>query len=194
MSARWWWKTSPRAPTCTQRSERSPAQQRYDDGRQLHTQETIRSPPLQSVDGSAFHGVSGKSSVQVDFDQLQENLCQMERRCKASWDHLKVIAKHEMKPQLKQKMSDFLKDCAERIIILKTVHRRIINRYIRPHTGRFFCSIHKQNPIKEKKAAGVLMDRSVRGEITNRHHSTVDDDDDCVTMMQRSEERKSGCD
>ncbi|CAF99460.1 unnamed protein product, partial [Tetraodon nigroviridis] len=65
----------------------------------------------------------------VDFDQLQENLCQMERRCKASWDHLKVIAKHEMKPQLKQKMSDFLKDCAERIIILKIVHRRIINRF-----------------------------------------------------------------
>lgn len=52
----------------------------------------------------------------------------MERRCKASWDHLKVIAKHEMKPALKQKMSDFLKDCAERIIILKIVHRRIINR------------------------------------------------------------------
>lgn len=54
----------------------------------------------------------------------------MERRCKASWDHLKVIAKHEMKPQLKQKMSDFLKDCAERIIILKIVHRRIINRWV----------------------------------------------------------------
>ncbi|KAM6899798.1 FH1/FH2 domain-containing protein 3 isoform 2-T2 [Xenentodon cancila] len=68
-------------------------------------------------------------SAKVDFEQLQENLCQMERRCKASWDHLKVIAKHEMKPQLKQKMSDFLKDCAERIIILKIVHRRIINRF-----------------------------------------------------------------
>ncbi|XP_034561507.1 FH1/FH2 domain-containing protein 3 isoform X3 [Notolabrus celidotus] len=68
-------------------------------------------------------------SAKVDFDQLQENLCLMERRCKASWDHLKVIAKHEMKPQLKQRMSDFLKDCAERIIILKIVHRRIINRF-----------------------------------------------------------------
>ncbi|XP_076016734.1 FH1/FH2 domain-containing protein 3 [Genypterus blacodes] len=67
--------------------------------------------------------------AKVDFDQLQENLAQMERRCKASWDHLKVIAKHEMKPALKQKMSDFLKDCAERIIILKIVHRRIINRF-----------------------------------------------------------------
>ncbi|KAM9776728.1 FH1/FH2 domain-containing protein 3 isoform 4-T4 [Syngnathus typhle] len=68
-------------------------------------------------------------SAKVDFDLLQENLGQMERRCKASWDHLKVIAKHEMKPQLKQKMSDFLKDSAERIIILKIVHRRIINRF-----------------------------------------------------------------
>ncbi|XP_054637082.1 FH1/FH2 domain-containing protein 3 isoform X2 [Dunckerocampus dactyliophorus] len=67
--------------------------------------------------------------TKVDFDQLQDNLSQMERRCKASWDHLKVISKHEMKPALKQKMSDFLKDCAERIIILKIVHRRIINRF-----------------------------------------------------------------
>ncbi|XP_035988479.1 FH1/FH2 domain-containing protein 3 isoform X5 [Fundulus heteroclitus] len=67
--------------------------------------------------------------TKVDFDQLQDNLAQMERRCKASWDHLKVIAKHEMKSALKQKMSDFLKDCAERIIILKIVHRRIINRF-----------------------------------------------------------------
>ncbi|XP_023673429.1 FH1/FH2 domain-containing protein 3-like isoform X3 [Paramormyrops kingsleyae] len=67
--------------------------------------------------------------AKVDFDQLQENLCQMERRCKASWDHLKVIAKHEMKSVLKQKMSDFLKDCAERIIILKIIHRRIVNRF-----------------------------------------------------------------
>ncbi|KAF4103429.1 hypothetical protein G5714_016312 [Onychostoma macrolepis] len=50
-------------------------------------------------------------SAKVDFDQLQENLCQMERR------------------SLKQRMSDFLKDCAERIIILKIVHRRIINRF-----------------------------------------------------------------
>ncbi|XP_032374180.1 FH1/FH2 domain-containing protein 3 isoform X6 [Etheostoma spectabile] len=67
--------------------------------------------------------------TKVDFDQLQDNLAQMERRCKASWDHLKIIAKHEMKPALKQKMSDFLKDCAERIIILKIVHRRILNRF-----------------------------------------------------------------
>ncbi|CAL8286659.1 unnamed protein product [Merluccius merluccius] len=68
-------------------------------------------------------------SAKVDFDQLQDNLVQMEQRCKASWENLKVIAKHEMKQTLKQKTSDFLKDCAERIIILKIVHRRIVNRF-----------------------------------------------------------------
>ncbi|XP_075442537.1 FH1/FH2 domain-containing protein 3 isoform X3 [Ascaphus truei] len=68
-------------------------------------------------------------SAKVDFDQLQDNLCNLERRCKASWDYLKIIANYEMKSSLKQKMRGFLKDCAERIIILKIVHRRIINRF-----------------------------------------------------------------
>lgn len=68
-------------------------------------------------------------SAKVDFDQVQENLNQMERRCRACWDHLKAIAKHETKPVLKTKMSEFLRDCAERIIILKIVHRRIVNRF-----------------------------------------------------------------
>uniref|UniRef100_W5MNV7 Formin homology 2 domain containing 1 n=1 Tax=Lepisosteus oculatus TaxID=7918 RepID=W5MNV7_LEPOC len=68
-------------------------------------------------------------SAKVDFDQLSENLLQLERKCKASWDNLKVIAKHETKAVLKNKMTEFLKDCTERIIILKVVHRRIINRF-----------------------------------------------------------------
>ncbi|XP_053483402.1 FH1/FH2 domain-containing protein 3 isoform X2 [Ictalurus furcatus] len=84
-------------------------------------------------------------SAKVDFDQLQDNLAQMERRCKASWDHLKVIAKHEMKPALKQRMSDFLKDCAERIIILTIVHRRIINRF---HAFLLFLG-HPAYAVKE---------------------------------------------
>ncbi|XP_026123318.1 FH1/FH2 domain-containing protein 1-like isoform X3 [Carassius auratus] len=68
-------------------------------------------------------------SAKVDFEQLSENLIQLERKCKASWDNIKVVAKHETKPNLKSKMTEFLKDCTERIIILKVVHRRIINRF-----------------------------------------------------------------
>ncbi|KAI4888659.1 hypothetical protein NFI96_033826 [Prochilodus magdalenae] len=68
-------------------------------------------------------------SAKVDFEQLSDNLVQLERKCKTSWDNLKVMAKHETKVHLKNKMTEFLKDCTERIIILKVVHRRIINRF-----------------------------------------------------------------
>ncbi|XP_055841065.1 FH1/FH2 domain-containing protein 3 isoform X4 [Episyrphus balteatus] len=65
----------------------------------------------------------------ADFADLAHNLIQLETECKSSWDRLKLIAKHDCPPQLKQKLVDFLADCAERIIILQIVHRRIINRY-----------------------------------------------------------------
>uniref|UniRef100_A0A8C5EBB9 FH1/FH2 domain-containing protein 1-like n=1 Tax=Gouania willdenowi TaxID=441366 RepID=A0A8C5EBB9_GOUWI len=68
-------------------------------------------------------------SAKVDFDLLSENLVQLERRCKASWDNLKVISKHETKAVLKNRLTEFLKDCTQRIIILKVVHRRVINRF-----------------------------------------------------------------
>lgn len=55
---------------------------------------------------------------------------QLERRCRASWDNLKVIAKHETKPVLKSKLTDFLKDSTQRIVVLKVVHRRILNRSV----------------------------------------------------------------
>ncbi|XP_055315365.1 FH1/FH2 domain-containing protein 1 isoform X4 [Sitodiplosis mosellana] len=65
----------------------------------------------------------------ADFADLAHNITYLESECKASWDRLKLIAKHDCPPQLKQKMVDFLADCAERIIILQIVHRRVINRY-----------------------------------------------------------------
>ncbi|XP_065341826.1 uncharacterized protein Fhos isoform X3 [Cloeon dipterum] len=65
----------------------------------------------------------------VDFDEIKQNIKRLESECKASWEHLKVIAKHDGTTTMKSKMSDFLTDCAQRIIVLKTVHRRIMNRY-----------------------------------------------------------------
>lgn len=73
----------------------------------------------------------------MDFELLAENLGQLERRCKASWDNLKVVAKHETKTVLKNKLTEFLKDCTQRIIILKVVHRRVINRYLLPVLHKF---------------------------------------------------------
>ncbi|XP_062477154.1 FH1/FH2 domain-containing protein 1 isoform X1 [Pezoporus occidentalis] len=68
-------------------------------------------------------------SAKVDFDELANSLVQLERRCRASWDNLKVIAKHETKPMLKTKLTDFLKDSTQRIVVLKVVHRRVLNRF-----------------------------------------------------------------
>ncbi|KAM9508502.1 FH1/FH2 domain-containing protein 1 isoform 1-T1 [Guaruba guarouba] len=68
-------------------------------------------------------------SAKVDFDELANSLVQLERRCRASWDNLKVIAKHETKPVLKTKLTDFLKDSTQRIVVLKVVHRRVLNRF-----------------------------------------------------------------
>ncbi|XP_043278309.1 uncharacterized protein Fhos isoform X2 [Venturia canescens] len=65
----------------------------------------------------------------IDFDELASNIGKLESECKASWDHLKLITKHDGSTMMKVKMSDFLSDCAERIIVLEIVHRRIINRF-----------------------------------------------------------------
>nr|XP_056718692.1 FH1/FH2 domain-containing protein 1 [Euleptes europaea] len=68
-------------------------------------------------------------SAKVDFDALADSLVQLEQRCKASWDSLKAIAKHETKPALKSKLLDFLQASTQKIIILKVVHRRVLNRF-----------------------------------------------------------------
>ncbi|XP_063244815.1 FH1/FH2 domain-containing protein 3 isoform X2 [Bacillus rossius redtenbacheri] len=65
----------------------------------------------------------------VDFDELAASITRLEQECKASWDHLKVIAKHDISVAMKNKMSEFLADCAERIIVLDIVHRRVMNRF-----------------------------------------------------------------
>jgi hypothetical protein len=40
-----------------------------------------------------------------------------------------VIAKHDGSTPMKVRMSEFLADCAERIIVLGIIHRRVINRF-----------------------------------------------------------------
>ncbi|KAL7978784.1 hypothetical protein Chor_013273 [Crotalus horridus] len=66
---------------------------------------------------------------QVDFEELAESVLQLERRCKASWEHLKAIARHDCKPALKNKLLDFLQASTEKIGLLKIIHRRVLNRF-----------------------------------------------------------------
>ncbi|XP_062853603.1 FH1/FH2 domain-containing protein 3-like isoform X2 [Trichomycterus rosablanca] len=141
-------------------------------------------------------------SAKVDFDLLQENLAQMERRCKASWENLKLIAKHEIKPALKQKMTDFLKDCTGRTIVLKTVHRRIINRFhaflvflghpasgVRDLSVQRFCRIvsefaleyrtTRERILQQKQKRADHRERNkTRGKMIMDVTATTDDDED----------------
>ncbi|XP_069113338.1 uncharacterized protein [Argopecten irradians] len=75
-------------------------------------------------------GALGRCS-RVDWDELGNKLEKMERECKGSWDHLRAIVKHDgsSNSSIKTKLSEFLSDAAERIMILKIVHKRVMQRY-----------------------------------------------------------------
>ncbi|XP_063851245.1 FH1/FH2 domain-containing protein 3-like isoform X1 [Scylla paramamosain] len=67
----------------------------------------------------------------VDFEELENTIAKMQVDCKASWDYLKAIAKHDGPTQIKLKMSEFLADCAERIIVLEIIYKRVMTRFHR---------------------------------------------------------------
>ncbi|UJR23120.1 hypothetical protein I4U23_026141 [Adineta vaga] len=64
----------------------------------------------------------------IDFDELELKLSKLENDCRAAFDYLKAISKHET-PQIKTKLTEFLSDCAERVCLLRLIHRRVINRF-----------------------------------------------------------------
>ncbi|XP_041986350.1 uncharacterized protein LOC121738398 isoform X2 [Aricia agestis] len=65
----------------------------------------------------------------VDFDVLTSNLQKLETDCKASWDHMKKVAKHDGSQIFKTKINEFLTDAAERIILLSLIKNRVMSRY-----------------------------------------------------------------
>ncbi|UYV67292.1 FHOD1 [Cordylochernes scorpioides] len=65
----------------------------------------------------------------ADYDEVARSLGRMQADCKASWEFLKAIAKHDGSTSMRVKMSEFLADCAERIVVLGVIHRRVTNRF-----------------------------------------------------------------
>ncbi|GIY01037.1 hypothetical protein CEXT_20191 [Caerostris extrusa] len=78
---------------------------------------------------SEFGAVTRASKA--DFDEICSNLSKMESDCKASWEYLKAVTKHDGIPINKSRLSDFLNDSAERIIVLGIIHRRVVNRFVK---------------------------------------------------------------
>ncbi|XP_022122334.1 uncharacterized protein LOC110998154 isoform X2 [Pieris rapae] len=64
----------------------------------------------------------------VDFDVLSNNLLKLEADCKAAWDHMKRVAKHDGS-LYKMKINDFITDAAERIVLLSKIKNLILKRY-----------------------------------------------------------------
>ncbi|XP_054309866.2 FH1/FH2 domain-containing protein 1 isoform X2 [Pongo pygmaeus] len=69
------------------------------------------------------------NSSQVDFEQLTENLGQLERRSRVAEESLRSLAKHELAPALRARLTHFLAQCARRVAMLRIVHRRVCNRF-----------------------------------------------------------------
>lgn len=67
--------------------------------------------------------------AKVDFEQLTENLGQLERRSRAAEESLRSLAKHEVSPALRARLTHFLAQCGRRVAMLRVVHRRVCNRF-----------------------------------------------------------------
>ncbi|XP_004371554.1 FH1/FH2 domain-containing protein 1 isoform X2 [Trichechus manatus latirostris] len=67
--------------------------------------------------------------AKVDFEQLAENLGQLECRSWAAKESLRALAKHELAPALRARLTHFLAQCACRVAVLRVVHRRVCNRF-----------------------------------------------------------------
>ncbi|XP_050630863.1 FH1/FH2 domain-containing protein 1 isoform X5 [Macaca thibetana thibetana] len=67
--------------------------------------------------------------AKVDFEQLTENLGQLERRSWAAEESLRSLAKHELAPALRARLTHFLAQRARRVALLRIVHRRVCNRF-----------------------------------------------------------------
>ncbi|ESN98261.1 hypothetical protein HELRODRAFT_141663, partial [Helobdella robusta] len=65
----------------------------------------------------------------IDWDELDEKLKRLEVGCKSSWDHVRTIVKHDNNLNLKKKLSNVLCDYAERTILMKIIHKRVMNRF-----------------------------------------------------------------
>ncbi|XP_026151103.1 FH1/FH2 domain-containing protein 1 [Mastacembelus armatus] len=86
-----------------------------------------------------------------DYSLVQSNLTQLEALCKASWEQLKVLEKAEEKRKggkgekkrggeggddasgpegsLRHRLPKILKECEDRLKVLRAVHRRVMNRF-----------------------------------------------------------------
>lgn len=78
-----------------------------------------------------LHGELGATSraSKVDYDELGKSITRLEHDCKASYEHLRLITKHDGPTTTRNKTAEFLSEAADRIVVLGLVHTRLMTRF-----------------------------------------------------------------
>ncbi|XP_043100841.1 FH1/FH2 domain-containing protein 1 isoform X2 [Puntigrus tetrazona] len=123
-----------------------------------------------------------------DYTQVQLNLSQLESLCKACWDQLRLLEKDGKKKKsggrkeeggeeatLHQRLTQFLKDCEERLKVLRAVHRRVINRFhsfllflgysrtmVRETSAEVFCKTVGDFALEYRAARNAILQQRER--------------------------------
>uniref|UniRef100_A0A4W5MPV1 FH2 domain-containing protein n=1 Tax=Hucho hucho TaxID=62062 RepID=A0A4W5MPV1_9TELE len=98
---------------------------------------------------SDITSVTRTSKVCCDYTQVQSSLSQLEALCKSSWDQLRRDRGGEREGTLRQRLPTFLKECEDRLKVLRAVHRRVINRF---HSFLLFLG-YSRTMVRETNAA-----------------------------------------
>ncbi|XP_067927955.1 FH1/FH2 domain-containing protein 3-like [Watersipora subatra] len=113
--------------------------------------------------------------AKVDWDELKDKLKKLEEECRKAMDNLRLVAKHETysSNNLKVKLSEFLSDCAERIVILKIVHQRVIHRFYKLllflGIGATDCKETKVHTFCKNVSEFALEYRTTREKVLTQH-------------------------
>uniref|UniRef100_A0A1I8HBU7 FH2 domain-containing protein n=1 Tax=Macrostomum lignano TaxID=282301 RepID=A0A1I8HBU7_9PLAT len=66
----------------------------------------------------------------LDWDEVQARLDRLERDCMSGFEHHKALCKHaDFGQDLRRKLESFLRDAASRIVAMKIVRDRVMNRF-----------------------------------------------------------------
>uniref|UniRef100_A0AAQ4NMS7 FH2 domain-containing protein n=1 Tax=Gasterosteus aculeatus aculeatus TaxID=481459 RepID=A0AAQ4NMS7_GASAC len=114
--------------------------------------------------------------AKFDFSLVRSNLTQLEALCKASWEQLK----NATEGSLRQRLPQILKECEERLKVLRAVHRRVINRF---HSFLLFLG-YSRAMVRDTKAEDfckTISDFSLEYRTTRQ-----------AFLLQRDRERRKG--
>ncbi|EDV25456.1 uncharacterized protein TRIADDRAFT_24577 [Trichoplax adhaerens] len=124
-------------------------------------------------------------SAKVDFEELEIGLVQLEKDCKAAWIYLRAIVKHDSKSSIKPIMTEFLTDVGERLLVLKVVYTRILNRFnnlllfygftksiVKDMRINDFLKIVTEFSLEYKTVKGKLLDQARKKEVQRKRSET----------------------